>query len=446
MPESPPQSPPPSRRHKLGVIFLTIFLDLVGFSVIFPLFPAMLEWYLATGTSDGLLGVLVRAIQSVSPDGSDLLTIVLFGGVLGSLYSLLQFAAAPVWGRLSDRYGRRHVLMITVSGTALGYLLWIFSGQFWVLVLSRAICGVMAGNIAVATAAVADVTEGEQRTKGMAFVGVAFALGFIIGPAIGGISTRFVDPADFAGGSPFTLNPFSVAAGASFALALLNLLWVSLRFRETLDPAHRHDDTDASNRGLRAIFLTRNPAVRSAIRVYFIFMVAFAGMEFTLTFLALERLDYGPAQMVWLFLFIGLVLIITQGYFVRKYAGRFGEVNLLLGGILSGGIGLYLLAGATAAPMFYCGLVLMSVGIGLSSPTTTALVSFYSNPREQGRDIGALRSAGALARAVGPIAAALGFWWLGSAPAYFSGAGVLIACMFLALFLPKPVVRGRPRR
>ena len=185
----PAQSKPKGKPLSLGVIFLTIFIDLVGFSIIFPLFPAILDYY---GES-GLLASLTDSLDAFSEKtgAGARFTPVLFGGVLGSLYAILQFFFAPIWGALSDKYGRRPILLITTLGVFASYLIWGFAGSFALLVIARFIGGCMSGNISVATAAVADVTTKETRSKGMGIVGAAFGLGFIIGPAIGGYLSSF---------------------------------------------------------------------------------------------------------------------------------------------------------------------------------------------------------------------------------------------------------------
>ncbi|HKK17428.1 MAG TPA: MFS transporter, partial [Opitutales bacterium] len=171
----------PQNRRTLGIVFLTLFLDLVGFSIIFPLFPAMLDYYLPNGAGDGsLLGRIVAPLaawaEASGAENPRLMTAVLFGGVLGSLYSILQFLCAPLWGAWSDRVGRRKVLLITISGLALSYVLWFFAASFWILILARIIGGAMGGNLSVATAAVADSTTREKRSSGLAIVGIAFGL------------------------------------------------------------------------------------------------------------------------------------------------------------------------------------------------------------------------------------------------------------------------------
>ena len=185
MSNEPEQPSADAKKLSLGIVFLTIFIDLVGFSIIFPLFPAILEHY---GQS-GLLQNLTNSLDAFSEatGAGDRFTPVLFGGILGSLYAALQFFFAPIWGSLSDQWGRRSVLLVTTLGVFGSYLLWGFAGKFFLLVLARFVGGCMSGNISVATAAVADITTKENRSKGMGIVGAAFGLGFILGPALGGI-------------------------------------------------------------------------------------------------------------------------------------------------------------------------------------------------------------------------------------------------------------------
>ena len=157
-----------TQRRTLGLIFLTVFMDIVGFSIIIPLFPHLLDHYIRTeGSAGTLIGSLNSAAEWMGGDTVFKKT-VLFGGLLSTLYSLLQFVFSPIWGALSDRLGRRRILTITLAGNALSYLLWIFAAQFWVVVLTRLVSGMMAGNIAVASAAAADITDEKDRTKGMA--------------------------------------------------------------------------------------------------------------------------------------------------------------------------------------------------------------------------------------------------------------------------------------
>jgi hypothetical protein len=188
MPEQVETSPPLPEASKktLKIIFLTIFLDIVGFSIIFPMFPALAKHYLIEDPNNFFLRMIIDTIQSITFASGQLgmSPVVLFGGTLGALYSLLQFVAAPLWGGLSDKVGRKPILVFTMFGMFISYVFWFFAGSFTVLILGRIIGGLMGGSISTASAVVADVTDQKNRSKGMAIIGIAFALGFIIGPAM----------------------------------------------------------------------------------------------------------------------------------------------------------------------------------------------------------------------------------------------------------------------
>jgi MFS family permease len=425
----------------LGVIFLTIFIDLLGFTVIFPLFPAILQHYLAVDGGSGLLGWLLARIDDFARLAGSHANYreVLFGGVLGSIYSFLQFLLSPVWGALSDRTGRRHVLLMTISGTAFSYLLWFFSGSFGLFVLARLIGGGFAGNLSVATAAVADVTTRENRAKGMGLIGVAFGLGFLFGPALGSIAAMH----DFSLYHPrltsWGMNPFSGAAMLALIFSLINLVWVATRFKETLDPRHR--DSGGGERirhPLHALMNLEPGPVRRTNWLYFIFTLAFVGMEFSLPFLATERFHYTAASMMWIFIFLGFMLILAQGGIVRNAVPRFGERAVLLAGVATVLLGFLLTGFSPTEVWLYLGLACLGIGSGLSNPTFSALVSLYSRVDQQGRMLGVFRSLGSLARGIGPLVACVIYWWLGARALYSIGALVIVIPLVLALSLPAP--------
>lgn len=442
-PASPVAGGGSRNRTGLGVILLTIFLDLVGFSIIFPLYPAMLTYYLEKDGDAGLLGSLVSVLQrAAASSGADaeFYTIVLFGGVLGSLYSVLQFVAAPLWGSLSDRLGRRNVLVVTVAGTALSYLLWFFSGSFALLLVSRLLGGLMAGNLSVATAAIADVTEAKDRAKGMGLVGAAFGMGFIFGPAIGG----GLSGVDLSGVVPLPgVNPFSMAALGAFVLAAINLVWVVLRFAETLDDERL--GKAKSGRPINPLKLFSPLPYAGVTRtnlVYFLFILGFSGMEFTLVFLARDRFAYTPMQNTGLFLFTGVLIALVQGGVVRRLAPKLGEKKLTLLGFLLLEPGLVLVGLAGSEAMLYGGLALLAIGSAFATPALSALVSLYAPDERQGEALGVFRSLGSLARAVGPLAAAVLYWKLGSRAPYVGGAALMSLPLLLALGLPPIPSRG----
>ncbi len=436
-------TPKGRRTRTLGIIFLTLFLDLVGFSIIFPLFPAMLDYYLPNGAGDGsLLGHLIAPLASWAEHSGAadprFMTAVLFGGILGSLYSILQFLCAPLWGAYSDRVGRRKVLLITISGLVLSYIAWFFAASFWMLILARVLGGAMGGNLSVATAAVADTTTREKRSGGLAIIGIAFGLGFIVGPAIGGLLSKInlLEIAPALGS--YGINPFSMPALVSVILAVLNLVWVARRFHETLPEEKRGLPSERKKLAVFKLFQSPSPATRRTNLVYLIYMLAFSGMEFTLTFLAVERFNFSPAQNGGMFVFIGFILILVQGGIVRRLAGPVGEKRLALTGIFCGIAAFLVLSIALHLGLFFGALAIMAFSIGLCSPTLSALVSLYSNEEEQGANLGIFRSAGSLARAIGPLVAALVYFAYGSKSAYLFGALVVIIPFVLALSLPKP--------
>lgn len=429
------------RPLSLGVIFLTLYIDLIGFSIIFPLGPDLLTHYLQTDGQSGVLGWLVGQTDAIAHAlGKDHnFAAVLFGGVISSFFSILQFVFAPFWGAISDRRGRRGVLMLTVAGTALGYLLWVLSGSFWVFLLSRIVSGAFSGNLSVATAAVADVTSRQERSKAMGLVGAAFGLGLVTGPTLGAVTSHFNLLATHPGLARFGINPFTVPALVAFALCLVNLVWISRRFRETLSPAARAEAREPRLRNpITAILGLENVAVRRANLVAFIYSVAFVAMETALTFLAAERFGYTARQNGLLLGFLGLCAIVTQGYIVRKLLHRFSEIKILAWGLAFSTIGLLVIGFAPHPSWLYAGLAALALGSGLVNPSSSGLISLYSDPKEQGRALGIFRSLGSLSRAITPVLAGSVFWIFGSRSVFMAGAAFALVALWLSLSLPHP--------
>lgn len=432
------------QRRTLGIVFLTLFLDLVGFSIIFPLFPSMLDYYLPQQDgASSLLGQLIAPLAALAErtgaEDPRFMTSVLFGGILGSLYSILQFICAPLWGRLSDKVGRRPILLITIAGLALSYFAWFLAASFWVLIFARVLGGAMGGNLSVATAAVADVTTREKRSSGMAIVGIAFGLGFLVGPAIGGLSAQ-LNLLDIAPAlANIGVNPFSTPALVSLVLAILNLVWVQRRFTETLPPEKRgQEPTEKKGFLVFSLFQANSPAIRRTNLTYLIYMLAFSGMEFTLTFLAVERFAFTPAKNGLMFVYIGFILILVQGGIVRRLSGKVSEKHTSTFGIGLGAFAFLLLAFALNLSPFFLALGVMAFSIGLVSPTMSALISLYASEQEQGAALGVFRSAGSLARAIGPLTAAFIYFAYGSQVAYLVGGCLIGLPLLLAFTLPTP--------
>src|ERR1019366_1155710 len=309
---------------------------------------------------------------------------VLFGGVVSSVFSILQFVFSPFWGAISDRHGRRGVLRWTVAGNALGYLIWVVSGSFWLFLLSRVVSGAFSGNLSVATAAVADVTSREERSKAMGLVGAAFGLGLVTGPTLGAVLVRFNLLTNHPSLARYGINPFSVPALVALALCAVNLVWISAGFRETLSTSARAEARRPRLRNpLRAIFALENPAVRRVNIVAFVFSVAFVAMEASLTFLTAERFGYTARQNGLLLGFLGACSIVTQGYIVRKILRPANETRVLAAGLVLSAMGFVAIGFAAQPWQIYAGLAVLSGGSGLVNPSSTGLISLYSSTAEQ---------------------------------------------------------------
>lgn len=427
----------PQAKATIKIVFLTLFLDIVGFSIIFPLFPKLVDFYLKNDPTNFFLkSILDLALSITSWAGSPqtVSPIVLFGGILGALYSLLQFIFAPIWGGISDRIGRRPVLMISVAGIALSYIIWFYSGNFTLLIISRVLSGMMGGNISTATAAVGDVTSPETRSRGMAFVGIAIGTGFIFGPAIGGLASLLdlsvLDPSL----AKLGVNPFSFPAAIAFTLALANFLIIAKLFAETLPKDSSARGTiERSFNPLKLFAPLPNANINLSNLSNFFFLTIFSGMEFTLTFLALDRLGYGSFENGMMFIFIGVLVALIQGGYVRRKARTVGEKRMSLMGLVTVIPGFICLAYATNNLLFYIGLAFLAVGVAMVNPCLTSLVSLFADKDVQGKALGIFRSLGSLARVFGPLLGGIFYWRFGAQSVYLVGAvAVLIPILFVA--------------
>jgi MFS family permease len=413
----------------LGVIFLTLLLDLIGFSIVFPLFAAKLDFYMArdSGLLAWAMGLLAWAPKEHQA--------ALFGGTLGGLYAGLQFFSAPIWGRISDRIGRRPVLLIGLTGSAMSYVLWVFSADFTLFLVSRLIAGVMTGNVSVANAAVSDITTPDTRARGMAAVGMSFGLGFVLGPAIGGLTAhlRLDDP---AATSAIALHPFSVPALIAAGLGIINLVWAWFAFRETLPPERRTQvEAGRTFNPLQII----DPALGSGVPrlnlSFLLFTLLFSGMEGTLVFLAAHELAFTPGNLGALFAGLGLGAACVQGAY-RGLVKRVGVRPMAFVGLSALAPGLLLIGLVDWFPstsLLFAGCALLSISTGLVFPSLSTLVSLAGDPARQGWVMGSFRSASALGRAIGPLlSASIYFAWRPGAPYLLFAALVALPVLLLA--------------
>ncbi|EQA36786.1 transporter, major facilitator family protein [Leptospira inadai serovar Lyme str. 10] len=419
-------------RKQSFILVLTVFIDMMGFSLIFPIFPETLNHFLAQAGDpvlDLLAGWTSRLL--VNSGGDWKLFVALFGGIVASLYSVLQFLFAPIWGKLSDRTGRRPVLVFTCTGSFFGYLVWLASGSFSLFVLSRILTGLMGGNISVATAAMADLTEEKDRAKGMGMIGAGIGLGFIAGPSIGGILAH-TDPSillPFFPWSKMTVFP-SVALAAS-AAALVNLLFVLFRFRETL-PISLRRKPEGRLHPILGVFDIGSREVLFLSLLNFLFLFFFSGFEFSLNFYLDQFLNFKPIQIGYTFVYIGLIIVVVQGGIIRRISGKIPEkrIGLLACGLLT--FGFLLLSFTNSDTQLFLALTFLAMGSAFLNPSISAMVSLFSPPQDQGKNIGLLRSLGSLGRGISPIAFSLVYSQRGPQISFLVSA--VLSAVFLILF------------
>ena len=273
----------------------------------------------------------------------------------------------------------------------------------------------------------------------MALVGMAFGAGFILGPAIGGLSSLIDLTALFPVLVDYGVNPFSLAAAVALVLSIINLFYVARSLPETRD----FESSPATARSANPFKLLQTEAYPGVTRTnftYFLFLLAFSGMEFSLTFLAHDRLEYTTGQNACMFLFVGVILAGMQGGYVRRRSAVIGPRRMTLHG-LAMVIPALIIVGLAAywrsSLVLYLGLFLLAAGAAQATPCLTALVSVYTPQEEQGRVLGIFRSLGALARAIGPLFAAALYWWIGPTIAYVIGGLFIGIPLFMALSLPR---------
>jgi multidrug resistance protein len=355
----------------------------VGFGIIAPILPLYAERFGASPTTIGFLF---------------------------ASYSAAQFLFAPILGRLSDRIGRKPVILISLFGTAVGSLVTGAAGAVWVLFVGRIIDGASGASVSVAQGAVTDLTAPADRACALGLLGAAFGVGFVVGPALGGLAEL--------GGAHI---PFFVAG----AIALVNGIVAIRRLPET------HVD--------RVPVVGRvAPAERSTLRrfvvVAFIATASFASFEATFSLLANRRFDLGPGAVSVVFVVIGLFLVAVQGGVVGRVTARLGPLNALRTSLFVIAVGLAMLGVATRWAVLVPALALLVLGQGVSTPTIAALVANRADHRRRGGALGAQQSAGALARVVGPAAGGALFHHVGIPAPYLIGAAlVALAAVTLSL-------------
>ncbi len=366
----------------------------MGFSIIFPIFPEILNHYNSLG-KDFILQVFIRVAHFISPSNDFAVITVLLGGISGSIYSFLQFIFAPLWGKISDSVGRKPILIFTSFGNLLGYVIWLLSGSFSTFVLSRLITGAMGGNISVASASMADSTTSAERAKGMGIIGAGIGLGFIFGPPIGGLLSKYNFP-----DIHLSLTVFPFSALFAISIALLNLIFVIFLFDETYQ---KGTQTKKKFHPFLEIAGLSNQKILSTSIIYFLFMFSFSGFEFVINFFLSKNYHFSPKEIGLTFVFIGLIIILIQGGVIRRISGKIAERKICIFGAIFICVGFAVLLIFRSLEFSFSGFALLAVGSALLNPGLSSLASLNSSPSEQGKNLGIMRSFGSLARALSPI-------------------------------------------
>jgi DHA1 family tetracycline resistance protein-like MFS transporter len=392
------------RRASLGTLFLTVFLDLVGFGLIIPFLPALAR---DLGASDFVAAALMAG------------------------YSLMQFLVVPVWGRISDRVGRRPVLMWSIAASALGMIFLGLAQSLPLVFLARLWSGAATANIAVAQAYIADVTPPQERAKGMGLIGMGFGLGFMIGPFIGGELARV-----HVFGHQGTLPAF-----VSAALSIVNLAFALRYLPESLPlekrSAHLRKIALIDLAALRAT--GRLPGVRLILLIAFDSIFWFAGVQAIFRLFTMDAFQMNVAGTGRVLGLAGVVAVIVQGGLIGKLNRRFGEVRLLFAAVVLMSLGFVLqgLSVSLGQAWFIVATVVTSAGTGLHMPSVSSYISRRVGPETQGATLGLMQSSGALARATGPLLWGLLYDGLGLRVPFYVGA--------LAIALLLPAILRLPR-
>lgn len=355
-----------------ALIFATVFLYLVGFGVIIPILP--------------LLG------RELGGSAAQV-------GWLMAIFSLMQFLFAPFWGQLSDRYGRRKILVSCLLAEALTYIWFAFARDYWSLFFARALAGFFGASISTASAYISDITTTQERSKGMALIGVAFGLGFVIGPAIGG---GLVHIAQQYSSDP--LMGSTAAAAFVGILCFCTFLFAYFKLPESLPPEKRsHAFKKVGNRIVRIINKFKLEKLRALLGLFFLAGLAMSALESTLVFYVGEIYGWGSDKISYGFVYIGVIIILTQGYLVRKLIPILGERRLLVVGLSLFSFGTLGIALAKSLVFLTIAITFFSIGNGLTNPSILGSISIVSGESEQGENLGVAQSLASLGRILGPL-------------------------------------------
>ena len=389
------------RRSPLTIIFITIFIDLLGFGLVLPALPFYAESY---GASPVMVGLLSMS------------------------YSLAQFIFSPLWGRLSDRVGRRPIILLGLAGSAIAFLIFGLAQSLALLFVARTLAGILSSaSLPTAQAFIADTTTPENRAKGMGLIGAAFGLGFIFGPAMGGLLTKY---------------GYGVPALVAAAMAGANWVWAYFALPESLHYSKRKVSPHyLSPSHLKEVL--GNKRLAFLLTIFFLHVFAFSNMESTFALFSEHRIGMTAFGVGALLAEVGIIAAFVQGLMIGKLTKKFGEVNLAITGIFLMGVGLFVTTLAYTVFAMILVVPLYALGSALTNPTMSALISKSVNDTKQGMTMGVSQGLGALGRVLGPLAGTGLFQLISPAAPYHIGAAILgiawIACWIRLPRLVRPI-------
>ncbi|MFQ5950533.1 MAG: MFS transporter [Candidatus Geothermarchaeales archaeon] len=375
----------------LFVIILTVFVDLIGFGIIIPLLPFYAQ---ELGAGPTALGLLLAS------------------------FSFMAFVFAPILGRLSDRYGRRPILLLSLVGSTTGHLIFALADSLLLLLLSRIIAGTAAASLSVAQAYIADTTTPKERARGMGLIGASFGVGVIVGPVIGGSLIGY---------------GFSAPGFAAAAIAFSNLLLALSLLPESLPPSLRARHRILPRRPSGFIEGFRRPIIGPLLITVFVIFFSFATIPVVYPLFGIELFDLGPRDMSLIFIYIGAVQVVIQAGMIGRLVRWVGEERLLVSGTLLMTVTIFAVPLIPELTAFLILTGLISAGIAIASPVILSMISTRSSPSEQGKMLGLSQSVAALARIPGPLSAGLIFEYLGVAAPFVISAVMMLLGFALSL-------------
>jgi DHA1 family tetracycline resistance protein-like MFS transporter len=372
----------------LLIIFLTVFVNLVGFGIIIPLLPFYAETF---GASPVVIGLLF------------------------AVFSLAQLIAAPVIGHLSDRYGRRPVLIVSLAGTVASLVMMALAQSLMMLFVARIVDGLSGGNISTARAYVADVTEPRNRARAYGFIGAAFGLGFILGPAISGL----LAPISYTA-------PIWAAAALTAAATTMAWLWLPESRQRTAFTGTAMPFSDLAQ-------MIQRPGLRRVLVIDFVYWFSFAVFQTTFALFVARRFGLDAPQTGYFFAGFGVLGAVVQTVFIHPMVSRLGDKSTFMIGLVFAAAGLMMATAAQSVPLFAMALVPLALGLGFGHPTMTSLVSRAAHGHEQGRVQGAASAVESLGRTIGPVWGSASLQRFGEGMPYVTAAVFLLMTLFISI-------------